>query len=449
MSVCRILIVEDEAIVAMDLEGRLARMDYQPLGRVSSGEEALAFAGEHRPDLVLMDIRLQGKMDGIEAADEIRRRFHLPVIFLTAYSEDATLDRAKLTEPFGYILKPIDDRELKSTIEIALYKHRADEEVRRLKCLFEMHWQVDQAAVRLRAPEELLSAVCRAAVESGTMDLAWIGYLDPVTSRILPVAQFGKHSGILSHREFYAGDRLEGHHVLGKSILEGQPFVCNSPRESFCLCSPEQPPGSMPFQSCASLPIRFQGKVYYVLTLCTAEREFFQEREVRLLEEVALDISYALDKMEDDSQREAYSERCRSQPEFFQALLDAMPLPAFYKDVRLRYLGCNKAFEGLLGMSRDQLIGRTTHELWPLDLAKTYRGADQELLMSSLPQVYDAAVVKPDGTRTPVRFYKSTFNDPDGTLGGIIGIVEDLTERKRAEQALLDREETVRGQLEK
>jgi CheY-like chemotaxis protein len=120
MNTCRILIVEDEAIVAMDIEERLAAMGYAVAGHASTGEQALALVEMHHPDLVLMDISLQGSMDGITAADEIRRRFHVPVIFLTAYSEDTTLERAKLAEPFGFILKPFDDRELKSAIEIAL-----------------------------------------------------------------------------------------------------------------------------------------------------------------------------------------------------------------------------------------------------------------------------------------------------------------------------------------
>jgi PAS domain S-box-containing protein len=128
----RILVVEDESIVALDIGERLARLGYELAGQAAGGEQAVTLAGERRPDLVLMDVRLQGAMDGIAAAREIRSRFRAPVVFVTAYAEDATLDRAKLAEPFGYILKPFDDRELKSAIEIALHKHRAELERERL-----------------------------------------------------------------------------------------------------------------------------------------------------------------------------------------------------------------------------------------------------------------------------------------------------------------------------
>ena len=127
----RILIVEDERIVAADISARLKQMGYQPVGQAASGEKAIALAGELRPDLVLMDIRLEGEMDGVAAANEIRQRFHIPSVFLSAYSEEATIQRAKLAEPFGYILKPFEGRELRATIEMALYKHQSEEALRK------------------------------------------------------------------------------------------------------------------------------------------------------------------------------------------------------------------------------------------------------------------------------------------------------------------------------
>ncbi len=133
MSKVRILIVEDESIVAMDIERRLGSLGYQVVGHVLSGEDAVLRSEEERPDLVLMDIHLKGPMDGIEAAQKIRRLYDIPVIYITAYSDEATLERAKVTEPFGYILKPFQEREIHSAIEMAIYKHRAEQELREAK----------------------------------------------------------------------------------------------------------------------------------------------------------------------------------------------------------------------------------------------------------------------------------------------------------------------------
>ena len=120
----RILIVEDETIVAMTIEDALQEMGYSVVGTVSTAEDAIKMAGDARPDLILMDIRIQGEKDGIAAAEEITAQYHIPIIYLTAHADEKTFKRAMKTQPYGYLIKPFRDRELHSTIEIALYKHR-------------------------------------------------------------------------------------------------------------------------------------------------------------------------------------------------------------------------------------------------------------------------------------------------------------------------------------
>jgi len=128
--IMNILVVEDENIVAVDIQDRLVRLGYGISGHVATGEDAVSKAAELMPDLILMDIMLKGEMDGVEAAEQIRKSTDVPVIFLTAYTDSSTLQRAKLTEPFGYILKPFEERELHSTIEMAFYRHRLEKSLR-------------------------------------------------------------------------------------------------------------------------------------------------------------------------------------------------------------------------------------------------------------------------------------------------------------------------------
>ncbi|MFT6519072.1 MAG: CheY-like chemotaxis protein, partial [Candidatus Azotimanducaceae bacterium] len=118
-----LLLVEDEVLVARDITARLTRMGYEVIGSATRGLEAVEKALSLRPDLILMDINLKDEMDGVEAAIRIRHQYDVPVIFCTAYSNDATLERAKVSEPYGYVLKPFDNRELNTNIEITLYKH--------------------------------------------------------------------------------------------------------------------------------------------------------------------------------------------------------------------------------------------------------------------------------------------------------------------------------------
>ena len=122
--------MEDESIVAMDIKHRAEGLGYQVIGVTPSGEEALELVRENPPDLILMDIVLKGKMDGIEAAQRIHDDYDIPVLYLTAYSDEETLKRAKITEPFGYIIKPFEDRELHSSVEIAIYKHEMERKLK-------------------------------------------------------------------------------------------------------------------------------------------------------------------------------------------------------------------------------------------------------------------------------------------------------------------------------
>lgn len=126
MTKARILVVEDEYLTNTDIRNTLIMQGFEVPGVADSGADAITRAGELMPDLVLMDIILKGKMNGIEAAGEIHQRYGIPVVFLTAHSDDATVEKALATEPFGYLVKPLDERTLKSTIQMALYKHEME-----------------------------------------------------------------------------------------------------------------------------------------------------------------------------------------------------------------------------------------------------------------------------------------------------------------------------------
>jgi PAS domain S-box-containing protein len=133
MEKAKILIVEDEAIIAMELESQLQSLGYEVTSIVDTGEEAIQKAEADTPDLITMDIRINGEMDGIDTAEIIRERFGIPVIFSTAYLDEERIERAKITMPFGYVLKPIQERDLKVTIEMAMYVSGVDAERKQME----------------------------------------------------------------------------------------------------------------------------------------------------------------------------------------------------------------------------------------------------------------------------------------------------------------------------
>lgn len=124
-----ILVVEDESIVSKDIQYSLKKLGYNVVGAAATGEKALELADEHKPDIVIMDIMLKGEMNGIETAQIIKSEHKIPVIFLTAYADESTLTKAKVTEPYGYIIKPFKEVDLHTSIEMALYKNDKEKEI--------------------------------------------------------------------------------------------------------------------------------------------------------------------------------------------------------------------------------------------------------------------------------------------------------------------------------
>ncbi|MDO9631099.1 MAG: response regulator, partial [Humidesulfovibrio sp.] len=166
----RILVVEDEAIVALGIQASLERLGYEVVGLAGTGREALALAETVRPGLVLMDVMLEGgDMDGIDTAGELHERFNLPVVYLSAATDEKTLERAKHTDPFGYLTKPFKDHELSLTIEVALYKSRTE--------------------TQLQESEQLLSTTLGSLAEAvvSTDTEGRVTYLNPAAAAMLGV----------------------------------------------------------------------------------------------------------------------------------------------------------------------------------------------------------------------------------------------------------------------
>lgn len=224
-----VLIVEDEIVLAMELEEKLTEMGYRVVARVTSGEDALKRAKELRPDLILMDIRLDDELDGIEAARLIRKQQHVPIVYLTAYADNSTLQRAKLTEPFGYLVKPYSERELHITIDMALHKAEMERQLReseeRFKALFEtaedLVFVKDSALRYTHANPALLKLMGRGIDQViGKTDTELFGVLE------------GEHSREVEQRVL-AGQTVELEHAMA---FPGYRLTCN------CIRVPLQDP---------------------------------------------------------------------------------------------------------------------------------------------------------------------------------------------------------------
>jgi len=287
----RILIVEDEAIVADDIRQTLKSLGFSVTGTAKSGEIAVTMVTETQPDLILMDIHLAGAMDGVQAAREIHRTSDVPIIYLTAYADRELLDRAKLTSPYGYIVKPYNERELHSVIEMALYKYALDK--------------------KLKESEEQLKNL---------------------------------------------NDELEARVNARTASLQQQ-----------------------------------------------------------LL--------------------------------FLQQLIDTIPAPVYYKNPEGVYLGCNNAFEAYTGVPKRNIVGKTDAALFPSDLVALAGTKDSQLVSRPGIQVYQTRFLHADRQYRDVIFKKATFSAPQGTIGGFIGVMIDITDRIHAETALHESEQRFRAMV--
>ncbi len=256
----KIMIVEDESIVAESLSDQLELLGYEVTAIVASGEDALEKVIKPRPDLVLMDIMLKGEMDGIITADRIRHRWDIPVVYLTAYSDPQTLERAKITEPFGYIIKPFKERDLHTTIEIALYKYRTEKQI--------------------KESEQWLSTILRSIGDAViTLDTA---------SRITYMSSIAEYLTQWKQEEAMGRDLLEVLPVTDKDAPDlmdglisrarkGETVSCLVDRNAYL----QTPDGKQVPVDAGASPIRSEGKVVRGIVLAIrdiTERKMAEER---------------------------------------------------------------------------------------------------------------------------------------------------------------------------
>ena len=322
---------------------------------------------------------------------------------------------------------------------------KAEAEIHRLNRLYDVLSQVNHAIVQIESRDELLSTVCRLVVERGTIDLAWIGWLDPETSKIAPSAYFGNRAEMVSESHFYADDRQEWQGTPGKAVREGKISMCNECGSNPCPYHSEQMPARFGFRSCGSFPIRFGGHVCGALTLCVAEQGFFQEPEIELLNEVAENISFALDKIEGEARQRQAEEAARESKDLYQTLIDASPDAISVTDTQgLLTFVSPRALE-IFGLSPDDdVIGRSVFD-WvspaQRELALNNLG---HILAGGAPRDREYTLIKKDGTHFVGEVNVATINSPDDNPKGMLLITRDITERKRAEEALRASEERFR-----
>jgi PAS domain S-box-containing protein len=382
MAKARIMVVEDEGIIAEHIATSLRDMDYDICGMVTTGEDALKLAEETHPDLVLMDVVLQGEMDGIAAADAIRERFRIPIVYLTAYADDGILERARRTEPFGYLIKPFRERELYSTIKMALAKHR-------------LH-------VKLRESQEWLSVTLRSIGDAviATDREGRVMFMNPVAESLTGFTQ--------SEAERRPLDEVFKCVDGGAAHLTG-------------CCQPENGGDGDPAceSSCCTIVPRNCDQP------CDVETSI---APIRNLEGQAIG---AVLVFRDITERKRSEERLSLLSEAVEQSSEGIAV--------LDLSGCtvfvNRAFASLHGFTREELQGCHVSVFHNEEQMEAVNAVHQQILTVGQysGELWQA---RKDGSVFPALVHNSVLRDQDGNKVGFIGTLRDISDLKATEAAL-------------
>jgi PAS domain S-box-containing protein len=435
-----ILIVEDEFIVARDIQDRLRILGYSVAGLASNGSAAIDLAGSHRPDLVLMDIRLQGDMDGIAAADEIRRRFRLPVIFLTAYAEDDTLQRAKTAEPFGFILKPFEDRELRSTIEIALFKHHAEMRIAQLSQLYQILADTNEAIVRIANEGELFRRVCDLTLQLDGCRLVWIGLRDAERNTLVPKASAGELATALHGLELPLDSSMPAGTILAcDTFRQGKVLIRNDYPSDAERTYWRQQPATEDVSSAMCLPLRRRGEVVGILTIGAKEPKFFDAEIMRLFKEMAMDISFGLDNMLQARELRETLAALRNSELKLRTMLNTPFLFSGLLDQAGRMLQLNTTILAVIGRPETELLGLPFWESpWFVHDARQRERVKEAVTKAARDESsrFELTYVVTDGTIRQADFSLLPVKDTQQHVVWLVAQATDITERKQSEEML-------------
>jgi diguanylate cyclase (GGDEF)-like protein len=285
----KIVIVEDDAIIGRHIQVSLKRLGYTVLAVFLSGEEAVDQISSLNPDLILMDISLAGEIDGVEAAGLIRSRYHIPIIYLTAFADQQTLQRAKITDPFGYILKPFDERILKITVEMALYKYHLEEaelNARRLAEALHSTAAILNSSLEVDEVLDLVLANVGRVVPSDGVNLMLIeGDYAHIVRNYLVTEPGGQHKIM---KQSIVWHKVE---VLRRMAETGHPLVISH----FAPLERGLPTPMHWIQSYVGAPLRIKGQIIGFLNLGSLTDGFFKDQHANQLDAFALQAGMAIE----------------------------------------------------------------------------------------------------------------------------------------------------------
>ncbi|MDD1687230.1 PAS domain S-box protein [Methanoregula sp.] len=318
-------------------------------------------------------------------------------------------------------------------------RKKAEERVIAAQRLYAVLSQINQTIVRVRDLETLLSDVCRIAVEYGKFRMVWVGLLDHESHMIRPVAHAGSEEGYLAEVEITASEGVAGESPAGRAIRTGTYDICNDITTDPRMDLWRNEALKRGYRSNASFPIHLHGEVVGAITIYAAEPEFFNEEEIKLLDEIAMDVSFALDMLDEQARRthaETALAGSAERVQFLAGILERASQPFAMADPDFRFGIVNPAFCELTGYPEEELLHMSLRDLTPQKYHDTMEEMFRELQRTGIPRRYEKEYIRKDGSFVPVEVLIHRVTDDAGNLRYVYAFATDITGRRRAEEAL-------------
>jgi PAS domain S-box-containing protein len=423
----RVLIAEDDAILALRIQRTVEGMGYAAAGLAATGEDAVRLAEELRPDVVLMDVRLRGEMTGVQAAATIHARSDTPVIYVTAYSDTPLIEQATRTAPYAYLTKPIRDRELHASIEMALYKRRTDIALSHLNRVLRSIREVNQLITRERHPQRLMEQACQILLGTSGYSLVWIAQQETRPGGLETRAHAGTPGELLEWTRRPGEPEAEDETSFATVLRTKRPRVWRPLPEGLReVCGAG---GSV-----AIVPMLHAERVYGCLCVYSTLREGFDEDEIGLLQELAGDLAFALSGVEDAARRERAEQALAESNENWHRLVEYQPTAnVVHREGRILY--ANQACLRIAGVSgQEELMGRDILTFVHEDSRGVAATRLQALTEASSGETTELKLLRAGGEPVEVEM----TSQPVTYLGrpAIQSVFWDVTERRRTEEQL-------------
>ncbi|MBS1538663.1 MAG: PAS domain S-box protein [Bacteroidetes bacterium] len=518
-----VLVVEDENIVALDLRSILTYLGYIVVGITGNGEEALSLIHSLKPDLVLMDIGLKGDKDGIDTAETIRKEMSTPIVFITANADSATLNRAKITEPYGFILKPFDEREIQTTLEMAFFRFKTDQELREnrqwlstiLQSIGDAVIATDEhGIIKFMNPNaEKLTGWSQSDAIGKKIQEVFVIFNEsnriPITNpidivlrdrttvslsnHIILIAKDGKEYNIddVSAPIHDSKGEIVGVVVTFKDITEkhkaealidanerryralienssdmvrmidatGKVLYISPATERIIGYSLEEYVGKSIFEFVHpdDLPIANQ-KLATILAhpespINIQYRVIHKDGHTVWIEGIVRNLLHdpavgaIVSNIRDITERKNVEQDLKENHAFLKAVTEGTDDIIFVKDISGKYLLCNTNGKKISGYTPEQMIGKTDAELFPAHVAEKAVEADRTVMETQKNLIIENTI-DISGVIHTYMVSKNPLYDNDGKMIGVIGVARDITELKKVQGELIQKEELFRALIE-